>query len=120
MGLLFLRFSTLGGKLLKALARYVLRNEGQQTISGHSSAQLPPSAPPPDYVTRDELDAIMGKFEKQMDFELGEWFDKFSALHARTEKRVNRDRANKGNGPVQVEQPAHLPSILSLRKPWSV
>jgi len=106
--------------LLKALARYLLRNEAEPTQPGPIAAPVAPVGPPPNYVTRDELDRIIEKFQQQTDFEMGEWFDKFSALHARTEKRVNRDRANKGNGPVQVEQPAPLPSILSLRKPWSV
>jgi len=106
--------------LLKALARYLLRNDAPQTLPGPTAAPVAPVGPPPNYVTRDELDGILAKFEQRTEFELGEWFDKFSALHARTEKRVNRDRANKGNGPAQVEQPAPLPSILSLRKPWSV
>lgn len=96
--------------MLKALARYILRDEAPRT----------PPGPNPSYVTRDELEAIIAKFEQRTEFELGEWFDKFSALHARTEKRVNRDRTNKGNGAVQVEQPQQRPSILSFRKPWSV
>jgi hypothetical protein len=63
---------------------------------------------------------MMAKFEQRQEFEMGEWFDKFSALHARTEKRVQRDQAKQRNGVAHPEQPAQMPSALAHRKPWSV
>lgn len=96
--------------MLKALVRWLWPREAPPTSPGHS----------PGFVTHAELDAIIAKFEQRTEFELGEWFDKFSALHARTEKRVQRDRTNKGNGTVQVEEPPRATSVLAYRKPWSV
>ncbi len=98
--------------MLKALVRWLWPVEASRTPPGHN----------PSWVTRDELDAILAKFEQRQEFELGEWFDKFSALHARTEKRVNRDKARQQQPqPVgQVEQPQPMMSVLAYRKPWSV
>lgn len=95
--------------MLKALIRWLWPSEPPRTLPG----------PNPGFVTHAELEAIIAKFEQRTEFELGEWFDKFSALHARTEKRVNRDRAKQGNGVERVDETARTIGVLALRKPWS-
>lgn len=101
--------------MLKALARWILRAEPVQTLNGHTT----------NYVSREELQKALHDFEQRTEWELGEWYDKFSTLHARAEKRVNREARKQGrapgapNGhaePVESERP----SVLALRKPWSV
>lgn len=96
--------------MLKALVRWLWPVEAPRNPPGHS----------PSYVTRDELDAIIAKFEQRTEFELGEWFDKFSALHARTEKRVNRDKKNRVDINPAADGPMERVSALQFRKPWSV
>jgi hypothetical protein len=96
--------------VLKALIRWLWPPEPSRN----------PPGPSLDLISRAEFQAELAKFEQRTEFELGEWFDKFSALHARTEKRVNRDRKNNGNGVGQVEHPPEKLSALSFRKPWSV
>lgn len=96
--------------MLKALVRWLWPPEAPRT-------QAEPVAA---YITRDEFEREMRKFEERTEFEMGEWYDKFSTLHARTEKRVNRDRKDKGNGAAVVEQSLERPSVLAYRKPWSV
>jgi len=96
--------------MLKALVRWLWPPEAPRTQA----------EPVRDFITRDEFERELKKFEERTEFEFGEWFDKFNALHARAEKRVNRDRKNKDNGAVQVEQQLDRPSVLAFRKPWSV
>ena len=95
--------------MLRALWRWLWPREAPQTATGPSL----------NYVTREELDLVIAKFEQRQEFELGEWFDKFSALHARTEKRVNRDRARQNNNSAPTDEPLDRPSVLALRRPWS-
>jgi len=101
--------------MLKALARYILREERVPTQHGHTA----------NCVSREELQKALDDFEKRTEWELGEWYDKFSTLHARAEKRVNREaRKNGAASPgsqraPQVEDDPR-PSVLALRKPWSV
>jgi len=101
--------------MLKALARWILRGEAIPTHHGHTT----------NCVSREELQKALDDFEKRTEWELGEWYDKFSTLHARAEKRVNREARKQGRAPgapnghaEEVESPR--PSVLALRKPWSV
>lgn len=96
--------------MLKALVRWLWPPEASRT-------QPPPS---PDFITRAQLDEAMKVFQQQTEWMMDEWYEKFSTLHARAEKRVNRDRQNNGKSAVQVEQPPERPSVLLFRKPWSV
>ncbi len=96
--------------MLKALVRWLWPVEAPRTPSGHN----------PDAITRAEVEQLIAKFEQRTEFELGEWYDKFSALHARTEKRVNRDRKNNGQEAPRLEQLDKAVSALHYRKPWSV
>ncbi len=96
--------------MLKALVRWLWPPEAPRT-------QKEPAG---DFISRAEFEQELRKFAERTDFEFGEWYDKFSALHARTEKRVNRDRKNNGNDARQVEQPQERLSALTFRKPWSV
>lgn len=96
--------------MLKAIVRWLWPPEAPRTQREPVQA----------FITREELDRELAKFEERQAFEFGEWYDKFSALHARTEKRVNRDRKANGNGSVAVEQPLERPTVLAFRKPWSV
>lgn len=101
--------------MLKALARWILRNEAVPTHNGHNH----------NCVSREELQKALDDFEKRTEWELGEWYDKFSTLHARAEKRVNREARKNGRHPgvaTVTSEPVRdeRPSVLALRKPWSV
>jgi len=101
--------------MLKALARYILRGEATPTHHGHNT----------NYVSREELEKALHDFEQRTEWELGEWYDKFSTLHARAEKRVNREARKQGRAPGApnghaAEEESPRPSVLALRKPWSV
>jgi len=76
-----------------------------------------------DWMTRAEFEAAIQKMEQRMEWEMSEWYDKFSTLHARTAKRSQRERqGGNGNGAADHEPAVAGPtSILHLRrKPWSV
>lgn len=97
--------------MLKALARWILRNDAPATEKGRREH----------FVTPDELSTALQKLEKRIEWELGEWYDKFSALHARAEKRAQREAKKNGNGRVAggvIEEPAapQLPSVLAYRR----
>jgi len=96
--------------MLKALVRWLWPVEAPRTPSGHN----------PDAITRAEVEQLIAKFEQRTEFELGEWYDKFSALHARAEKRVNRDKRNRDEPTARPDQLNQPLSVLSFRKPWSV
>jgi len=101
--------------MLKALARWILREEAPQTEAGHNR----------NCVSQEQLELALEKFEQRTEWELNEWYDKFSTLHARAEKRVTRDARKNGAaqpGSQRAPQPEDdpRPSVLALRKPWSV
>lgn len=96
--------------MLKALIRWLWPPEPPRT-------QL---SVPPDIVTKAQLDEAMKVFQQQTEWMMDEWYEKFSTLHARAEKRVNRDRQNNGKAAVAPEPPPERPSVLLFRKPWSV
>lgn len=76
-----------------------------------------------DWVSRADFDAAIQKLEQRIEWDLSEWYDKFSTLHARTAKRAQRANQQGGNGKseqLEIEQPAARPSALHYRKPWSV
>jgi len=75
-----------------------------------------------DWVSRAEYDAAIQKLEQRVDWELSEWYDKFSTLHARAAKRSQRqDGGNSGVATVTSEPADGPASILhDRRKPWSV
>lgn len=71
-----------------------------------------------DWVSRADFEAAIQKLEQRIEWDLSEWYDKFSTLHARTAKRQQRAHKQNDNGVEQVEQPPR-PSVLHYRKPWS-
>jgi len=96
--------------MLKALIRWLWPQEAPQTLVGRI----------PDHVSHQELEERLKTFQQQTEWMMDEWYEKFSTLHARAEKRVNRDRKNQEQPaprPDQLNQPL---SVLSFRKPWSV
>ena len=95
------------------------------------SLDAPPTLPGriPQWVTRDELDERLDAERKRSEWELNEWYEKFSTLHARLTKRVQR--ASHSDGAAVAASPNEpegersrdtrpLPSALTYRKPWSV
>lgn len=96
--------------MLKALVRWLWPPEAPRTQRDRA----------PDYVTREELLAELRKFEERTEFEFGEWYDKFSALHARAEKRVNREKRKGSDIAPPSDGPMERVSALQFRKPWSV
>lgn len=71
-----------------------------------------------DWVSRAEFDAAIQKLEQRIEWDLSEWYDKFSTLHARTAKR--QQRAHQQNGKSVEQEPQEVrPSVLHHRKPWS-
>lgn len=101
--------------MLKALARYILREDAPKT-------QPKPHKAVEDWVSRADFDAAIQKLEQRIEWDLSEWYDKFSTLHARTAKRVQRESQQGQNGKrhAEQEQPEPKPSALHYRKPWSV
>lgn len=77
--------------------------------------------PEQDFVTRQELDERLEAVAKESQWLLDEWYDKFSTLHARTEKRAQR---RKEPPPPQLsnglDSGDERPSVLKYRRPWSV
>lgn len=101
--------------MLKAFFRWLVGPDAPQT---HPTQQIR-------YIDREEFERELKKFAERTEWEMGEWFDKFSALHARTEKRINRekkkDQGGQGHELENGHAPAFRPSVLAYkRSPWSV
>jgi BMFP domain-containing protein YqiC len=96
--------------MLKALARYILRQEPEKTQPQRTASVV-------DSVSREEFDAAIQKLEQRIEWDLSEWYDKFSTLHARTAKRSQRAQQAQPELPME---PTPRPSVLNYRKPWSV
>lgn len=99
--------------MLKALWRKLWPMDPATTqIVTHPSVQ--------DWVSRAEFDAAIQKLEQRIEWDLSEWYDKFSTLHARTAKRQQRSQqGGKGGTAEQEPPPDSRPSVLHYRKPWS-
>lgn len=99
--------------MLKALARYILRKDAEKTVPTPKAASVSP----------EDLHKEIQRLEQKIEWELGEWYDKFSALHARAEKRAQRELKKQPNGngnPVVGEQPEVRKSVvLANRRAWS-
>ncbi len=90
--------------MLKALWRYLWPKdtESQQKVRREH------------YVTDEQLELALQKFSKEQEFEMNEWYDKFSTLHARLTKRDKRKAT-----PVeqeQLEDEEFRPSVIHLRR----
>lgn len=96
--------------MLKALVRWLWPQEPPQTLVGLI----------PDHVTHQELEERLKGFQQQTEWMMDEWYEKFSTLHARAEKRVNRDKANRGEQLPRPDLKNQPMSVLAYRKPWSV
>lgn len=99
--------------MLKALARWILREEPEKT-------QRKREQPADDWVSRAEFESEMQKLRDRVEWDLSEWYDKFSTLHARTAKRAQRAKNGAEQHEQEPEQRPPLPSVLNFRKPWSV
>lgn len=95
--------------MLKALVRWLWPPEAPRTLD----------RPTERYVTPEQLAEELKKFEQQTEWMMDEWYEKFSTLHARAEKRVNRDKQNRRQAGEAVEQAPGRVSALQFRKPWS-
>lgn len=97
--------------MLKALARFILRNDAPPTPERRSER----------FVTPSELDEALAKMQKELEWELTEWHEKFSTLHARLAKRAQRANGAAGH-PIPTEQLEQQPrpSVLHHRRPGSV
>lgn len=73
------------------------------------------------FVTYEEMEAYVQMKLEGMEFEMNEWHEKFSTLHARLSKREKKT-APKPQSPNngETEEQERLPSVLNFRKPWSV
>lgn len=108
--------------MLKALARWILRHEAPATQEGHIDAsdleaKIRRLVAREFERTQEEVQAQIKKLSDQIEWELGEWYEKFSTLHARTAKRAQREGKPVNGAPDAKAQP--LPSVLHFRKPWS-
>jgi len=95
--------------MLKALVRWLWPPEASRTQND----------PAPRYVTHDQLDEALAKFSKQTEWMMDEWYEKFSTLHARAEKRVNRDKKNRAERGEVVEEEPQRVTALMFRRPGS-
>lgn len=69
-----------------------------------------------DYVTREQLDEIMGEYSKKTEWVLDEWYEKFNTLHARLAKRAQRAAPPPPANGVEQEEQTQLPSVLQFRR----
>lgn len=101
--------------MLKALARWILREDAPKT-------QPQPHKAVEDWVSREDFESAIQKLEQRIEWDLSEWYDKFSTLHARTAKRAQRasPQGQQERTAVEQEQREPKPSALHYRKPWSV
>jgi len=101
--------------MLKALFRYLWPAEPEKSQPRAEQLSL-------DLVTRAEFDAAIQKIEQRVEWDLSEWYDKFSTLHARAAKRVqSQGKHDHGVRQEQQAEPTGPASILHhRRKPWSV
>lgn len=44
-------------------------------------------------MTHEDLKTALVDFKRDVDFDMNEWYEKFSTLHARLTKRIKRDQA---------------------------
>lgn len=72
-----------------------------------------------EYVTAEQLEERLAKFAKAQEWEMDEWYEKFSTLHARLAKRQQRQRKQEEQEEFELEEePA--PSVVHLRRLGSV
>lgn len=90
--------------MLKALWRYLWPLEAEKPQSGQRER----------YVTDEQLELALEKFSRNQEYELNEWYEKFSTLHARLSKRDKR----KATAVEQEEQDIVEPpiSVLQFRR----
>lgn len=97
--------------MLRALARWILRNDAQPTAERHK----------PEGITREEVEALLDEYMKQINYEWTEWYEKFDKLHLRLAKRAQRAQSEQ-----QQQQPLSdggeptTRSVLSYRRMGSV
>jgi len=73
------------------------------------------------YCTPEQVEEIVQEGLKAFEFEMNEWHEKFSTLHARLSKRVKREAQGQTNGAAErAAETEPLPSVLNYRRPWSV
>lgn len=97
--------------MLKRLIRWLWPQEAPATHEGRRER----------YVTPSELEEALTSLQKRLDWEMNEWHEKFSTLHARLAKRQQRLAGTTGQPIVESEPPTPpRPSVLNYRKPWSV
>lgn len=99
--------------MLKALARWILRNDAPKKRQRHE----------PEYLTREEAKELFDELSKQLVYEWNEWYEKFDKLHLRLAKRADRERRKaeeNSNHAFSEEQQEALPSALNFRGNWSV
>lgn len=105
--------------MLKALARYILRNEAKPTPRRHEERSL----------TRSDVTEILDEYMKQINYEWNEWYEKFDKLHLRLAKRAAREAGPQGTPPKGPQkgkpngadhEQVVMPSALHFRRPGSV
>lgn len=73
-------------------------------------------------MTHEEMSDLLVAFRRDVEFDMNEWYEKFSTLHARLTKRVKRaaDAPTVVNG-HDADPPPQRKSILHVRRsPWSI
>lgn len=99
--------------MLKAFRRWLVGGETPRTPSG----QVQDVA-----VLAARVEEIEERLQK-VDWEWGEWYEKFSTLHDRIAKRVQRARSvgamPPGPDPTVDTAPDRV-NVLAHRRPWSV
>lgn len=83
----------LGGGALFVLNREPRKQEAAKTAPGPSSR----------FVTREELQDELKSFTRETQWLLDEAYEKFSTLHARAEKAVQRRRAKEGESQILAD-----------------
>jgi hypothetical protein len=99
--------------MLKALWRWFWPQDPAKTLKSQLELEL-------HYIPRAEFESEMQKLRDRVEWDLSEWYDKFSTLHARTAKRQQRSQQQTAGEQVEQVQPERPKSALQFRKPWSL
>lgn len=105
----------LGGALALLVAAWRLRpNQAPGRIEDPDDT---PSARKIRALVDARLDEALERFQKEQEFELNEWYEKFNTLHARLAKRVSRAAKSNDQGVErEVEEPEVPLSMAYLRR----
>lgn len=103
--------------MLKAIARFILRNEATPTPPRHEEHG----------VTQEQLQESLDAHMRDITYEWNEMYEKFEKLHLRLAKRADREQKKQlqqrgvaGNDEERYTEGEQRPSVIHLRRFGSI